>query len=81
MLRLNTNYDYHELFLKYNNLNITIDAIHGISNVITSGVTVSFGHGIVQFTDTDYLFDIFKLFFSFLVYFLYDYFCFHICLQ
>jgi hypothetical protein len=42
MLRLNTNYDYQELFLKYNNLNIKIDAIDGISKVITSGVTASF---------------------------------------
>ena len=42
MLRLNTNYDYQELFLRYNNLNIKIDVIDGISKVITSGVTASF---------------------------------------
>ena len=42
MLRLNTNHDNQELFLKYNNLNIKIDVIDGISNVITSGVTASF---------------------------------------
>ena len=48
MLKLNTNYDYRELFLKYENWNIKKNnAIDDISNVITSAVTVSIAHCIV----------------------------------